>query len=254
MRKTGSGGRCCVTQGASLALSEDRGVAGVEESTRGRWYMSNYGWFALLHSRNQHTIISYFPPIKKLKQQQQQEKSLLWTYYAYISSMEREGGFRGEPTTVHFLWAQKASLRHLAAYKCNSACSRDMTCAFSYLRFQGHILAKSTAFALQCNGRKSQWLFWEREQKGSCFFSNSFLCYLPMSMYLGKKQKNYDFVSLLIYKEERLRKLLVYLLYLKQQFLVGVYFFEIVNLKINKGIPTNYCICSCGGKKIKFHI
>ena len=127
MRKTGSGGRCCVTQGASLALSEDRGVAGVEESTRGRWYMSNYGWFALLHSRNQHTIISDFPPIKKLKQQQQQEKSLLWTYYAYISSMEREGGFRGEPTTVHFLWAQKASLRHLAAYKCNSACSRDMT-------------------------------------------------------------------------------------------------------------------------------
>ena len=188
MRKTGSGGRCCVTQGASLALSEDRGVAGVEESTRGRWYMSNYGWFALLHSRNQHTIISYFPPIKKLKQQQQQEKSLLWTYYAYISSMEREGGFRGEPTTVHFLWAQKASLRHLAAYKCNSACSRDMTCAFSYLRFQGHILAKSTAFALQCNGRKSQWLFWEREQKGSCFFSNSFLCYLPMSMYLGEKK------------------------------------------------------------------
>ena len=163
--------------------------------------------------------------------------------------MEREGGFRVEPTMVHFLWAQKASLRHLAAYKCNSACSRDMTCAFSYLRFQGHILAKSTAFALQCNGRKPQWLFWEQGQKGSCFFSNSFSV-LPTNEQVSrkKKKKHCDFVSLLIYKAERLRKLPVYLLYLKQQFLVGVYFFLIVNFKINKGIPTNYCLCSCGGK------
>lgn len=38
--------------------------------------------------------------------------------------------------------------------------------------------------------------------------------------------EHYDFVSLLIYKGERLRKLRIYLLYLKQQFLVPVYFFN----------------------------
>ena len=149
---------------------------------------------------------------------------MLWTYYAYISSMEREGGFRGEPTTTHFFWAPKASLCPLATY--SSASSRDMTCAFSYLRFQVHILTKSTAFALQCNGRKSQWLLWEWGQKSSCFFSNSYSVLPTNAQHVSrKKKKYYDFVSLLISKGERLGRLSIYLLYLKQQFLVDVYFF-----------------------------
>ena len=121
----------------------------------------------------------------------------------------------------------------------------------------GTYSGKVYSFCTSVQWQKITVTFLRTGTKGQLFFLK-LLSVLPTNEHVfrekTKKQKNYDFVSLLIYKEERLRKLLVYLLYLKQQFLVGVYFFEIVNLKINKGIPTNYCICSCGGKKIKFHI
>ena len=82
------------------------------------------------------------------------------------------------------------------------------------------------------------------------FLQTPILCYLPMhSMYLGKKRKILRF-CIPPHLQRREIGETVHIFAISQTTISSwCVFFFIVNLKINKGIPTNYCLCSCGGKK-----